>query len=203
MRRIDLTGQTFGRLTVLSMTMVKTARRNVAHCICSCECGGIITTLPHSLKSMATKSCGCLLSEVSASRQTTHNQSNTPTWSVWCAMRRRCDNPRNKSYGLYGGRGITVCERWQDFSNFLADMGERPSRLHSIERQNTNGNYEPGNCVWATKAQQSRNTRRNVVLTHNGKTMVLQDWADFLGVHRCTLERRLRKGWPIHKVLSE
>jgi len=118
-------------------------------------------------------------------------------------MRERCANPRSRSYADYGGRGIGVCERWAKFENFLADMGERPSRAHSLDRfPNADGNYEPGNCRWATPTKQARNRRNNKVLAFGGKSMCIAEWAEVVGINRLTLQRRLRLGWSIESTLT-
>src|SRR5262249_28856887 len=117
-------------------------------------------------------------------------------------IKQRCQNPNNPDYSDYGGRGIAVCARWQSFENFLSDMGPRPSSNHSIDRKNTNGNYEPDNCRWATLHVQSRNKRNNVWIEHNGKRMVLEDWAAETGLPRTTLEQRVWRGWPDDLVVT-
>lgn len=129
-----------------------------------------------------------------------HGMSGTRIYLVWCAMRNRCERPEVKSYPRYGGRGIKVCKRWQKFENFFADMGEPPQGM-SIERKKNDRDYGPGNCVWATKAQQSRNKRNNVMITAEGKTQCLTDWAREKGVSHAAIVYRLRVGWtPEHAV---
>lgn len=121
----------------------------------------------------------------------------SPTYSSWAAMNARCNNPNNTQYGWYGARGIKVCTRWQGehgFENFLADMGERPVG-YSIERRDSNGNYEPSNCYWATLKQQHRNTRRNVIVTYQGKAQCLSAWAEEIGMPRSALAYRHKAGW--------
>lgn len=110
-------------------------------------------------------------------------------------------NPKSASYPNYGGRGIKVCERWMDFDNFLADMGERPEGLE-IDRKDNDGNYEPGNCRWATIKQQCNNTRYNHKITYNGKTLNLVEWASVLGMKKGTLGNRLKRGWSIERALT-
>jgi hypothetical protein len=110
-------------------------------------------------------------------------------------------NPKDKNYKHYGGRGITICERWNSFVLFLADMGERPSG-HTIDRIDNDGNYEPGNCRWATMAEQLRNTRRTVHLTHDGRTMCLEDWSRETGIHRGTIYSRLQLGFTVAEALT-
>jgi len=131
----------------------------------------------------------------------------TPTEAValhliWRFMIIRCQQPRASSFKDYGGRGIKVCERWQNFDNFCADMGVRPSPEMQIDRIDNNGNYEPGNVQWATRAQQSRNRRSNINLTFSGRTMCMKDWAAELGINTPTVQRRLQRGWSVEQVLT-
>lgn len=123
-------------------------------------------------------------------------------YRAWKGMNTRCYNPNRIDYDRYGGRGITVCERWWSFENFLADMGEKPSPRHSIERRNNDGNYEPDNCYWATRREQNINTRRNHPLVLNGRTQLITDWAQELGIHHMTLYRRLESGWSVERTLT-
>lgn len=123
----------------------------------------------------------------------THGMSHSPEFGVWWAMRKRCENPNTEQFDNYGGRGISVCKRWRSFGNFIADMGSRPSCGHSIDRIDVNGNYEPDNCRWATKAEQARNRRNNIYATINGETKVLKDWADKLGIAYTTVRYRMKR----------
>lgn len=129
-------------------------------------------------------------------------RSHLPEHDVWKAMLQRCRNTNNSGYHKYGGRGITVCNRWLTFENFLEDMGLRPSSKHSIERINNDGNYKKSNCRWATTKEQARNTRRNRMFTHDGRTMCITDWANHVGMADTTLLYRLDRGWPIGKALT-
>ena len=118
-------------------------------------------------------------------------------------MRRRCENPKNRAWDNYGGRGIRVCRRWRKFENFFEDMGSRPSPKHSIERVKNHLGYNPKNCVWATKREQNRNTRRNYNITYKGRTMCLTDWAEQLGMSKKTLRDRIvNYGWSIEKAFT-
>lgn len=120
----------------------------------------------------------------------------------WRAMHERCTNPRYRKFGLYGGRGIRVCDRWVSFREFLKDMGRKPSPSHSIDRIDNDGNYEPGNCRWATHKEQIQNSSIVRRLTANGKTMCISDWSKETGLTLATIVHRLRRGWSEEKALS-
>lgn len=124
-----------------------------------------------------------------------HGMYGTPTYNVWALMLKRCRSQGRPDYARYGGRGITVCERWSRFENFLADMGERPAGK-TLDRIDNHGNYEPGNCRWATASEQCRNTRRNNNLTLNGVTRCATEWAELTGLPVSTIKVRKRHGWP-------
>lgn len=117
-------------------------------------------------------------------------------------MRQRCGNPNNAAWRYYGGRGITVCERWQTFANFIADMGRMPTPRHTIERIDVNGHYEPSNCRWATMTEQAQNTRRNHLITLDGVTRTLSEWCALRGIFKQTLRHRLKAGWTIEQALT-
>lgn len=127
--------------------------------------------------------------------------SSSPEYGAWKSMWDRCRNPNVRNYPNYGGRGITVCQRWRDFANFYADIGQRPSPEHSLERNDTNGNYEPGNCRWATKIEQQNNIRSNVNLTFEGRTLSVSAWARELGINRQMLRGRIDSGWGVAEAL--
>lgn len=119
----------------------------------------------------------------------------SPEYAAWAGIKQRCLNKKNRFYKNYGGRGITVCARWlNSFDNFCADMGPRPSPKHSIERVNNDLGYSPENCKWATKFEQTRNTRRNVILEYNGESKCLTDWALSVGIKDATLDCRIKRG---------
>jgi len=122
---------------------------------------------------------------------------------IWHLMRYRCESPKCRFYPRYGGRGIRVCERWKDFSNFVADMGPRPSPKYTLERIDNDGNYEPGNCKWATRREQSLNSTRVHRITFRGETHHIAEWARRIGMNPLSLASRLHKGWSVERALTE
>lgn len=197
-------GDRYGRFTIVEETVriyqSGTTRRQF---ICKCDCGIIRTVLLNNLRSGTTKSCGCLRRGGYPTHGYARRQGKGPTYNTWMRMRNRCRNPHCKDYEYYGGRGISVCERWNSFEAFLEDMGERPSASHSIDRIDHNGNYEPKNCRWATVKEQRRNMRSNILLEYNGETLCISEWADRIGMARGTLSARiLRLGWNAEKALT-
>lgn len=198
MKREDLTGRVFGRLTVIeySHTHKQRSGKQAAVWDCRCECGKNVSVMASNLKRGNTQSCGCLHRQ----QTTRHGKASTRLYRVWCSMLQRCSNPNNSRYADYGARGIKVCERWHDFKNFLADIGERPVGA-SLDRIDNDGNYEPGNVRLATTAEQMRNTRANVVIEWDGRSMLQTDWAKMLGIKDQTLIKRL-KLWPLEKALT-
>lgn len=132
-----------------------------------------------------------------------HGMSRTREYRLWIAMKVRCYNRNCPEFHMYGGRGIAMCDEWRDdFSAFLRDVGPRPGRGYSVDRIDNDGNYEPGNVRWATMRQQSNNTRRNVILTYDGKTLTLAQWARYLGINIETVKQRYHTGRPVDEVLS-
>ena len=163
MDKCDLTGNRFGRLLVLGKRENRNGR---AVWFCACDCGASTIVSENNLKTGRTKSCGCLQADITSQRNFKHGHSRTPLYKVWAGMRARCMVKTCTDYDLYGGRGITVCPEWKDFEAFRRDMGDRPSKRHSIDRIDPNGNYEPSNCRWATPEQQAQNQR----IRHDNKS---------------------------------
>lgn len=169
--RVDMAGQRFGRWLVVRFSHVNTGR--MAYWLCICDCGNERITSGATLRRGQSKSCGCLQREIVAAiareNFTTHGQNPaqgpSPEYLAWINMISRCENPGLPRFPDYGGRGITICSRWRSsFEAFFADMGLRPSPRHSLDRKNNDGNYEPGNCRWATPSEQRNNRRvRNAV----------------------------------------
>jgi hypothetical protein len=200
---IDLTGQRFGRLTVIARAENSETRRG-ARWLCGCECGKTKIIPGNELRRGLIRSCTCLQKEVAGlhARNLTysHGRRKSSIYNIWAAMLQRCMNPNNRGYGNYGGRGIKVCKRWLRFENFLTDMGERPTGM-TLDRRNNNEGYSPANCRWATPLQQGNNSRKNRLLTYLGETRTLQHWADHLGINNSSLITRLAR-WPLEKALS-
>lgn len=190
---INLTGRVFSRLTVMSYVPL-------SRWLCRCECGREKVIEGSKLKRGITRSCGCLRAEAYRG-VIKHGGSNTPEYTSWMAMRDRCKNPNASGYADYGGRGILVCDRWDDFAAFRADMGPRP-KGHSIERDRVHGNYEPGNCRWASVHEQARNTRRTRKFTIGISTHCLKDWADAFEINYFTIRSRLKRGLSISAALG-
>lgn len=202
--KVDLNGMVFGRLTVLSFAghlIEGTKQRKRRLWCCQCECGKTVNVPTSNLTSGNSTSCGCMRFGGKPGNPT-HGQSRTFEHRVWKGMRQRCLNPLNAVYRDYGGRGIRICERWDSFENFLADMGPVPGPKHSIERKDPNGNYEPDNCVWLPKRRQSRNRRDTIRLAFNGETKPLIEWAEHLGLSYKALRARRDRGWTDEQILT-
>ena len=203
--------ETFGRLTTIGPKFTLRPDKRRWFQVCVCECGTYFVARCDSVVSGRIASCGCLQKEtasIQGKRNTKHGKRHLPEYYIWQSMTQRCSNPNIESYHCYGGRGIRVCGRWlesdgQGFLNFLSDMGERPSKDLSIDRHpNPDGNYEPGNCRWATDKEQCRNRRSNTLWTHNGKTQCIAAWAEEVGISQFILSKRLRRGWSVEKALQ-
>lgn len=190
-------GERFGRLTVIRKAEPINYKRRF---LCVCDCGTEKVCLSFLLLSGRTRSCGCLHKETAAKLNRAHGEATkkeTPEYRAWKGMRTRCNNPKFIQAKNYGGRGIMVCERWDDYAAFLSDMGRRPSTRHSLDRIDVNKGYSPDNCRWATKEQQANNTRRSVIVVIRGREMTLAQAARFLGLPYGTVRQRYRSGRPL------
>ena len=197
-------GQKFGQL-VVRQTGGKNYRGRVMW-LCRCDCGNAKEVLPYNLLSGNTKSCGCLMREVHLVLHRTHGATARGSgarglYNRWQAMLTRCRNPNVSNYKNYGGRGISVCDRWMQFENFYADMGDPPDGA-SLDRIDNQGNYEPQNCRWSDRKEQNRNRRISHVIVHDGISLPISAWAEKLGVTRGLIRDRLRLGWSVERALT-
>lgn len=194
---INITGQKFGRLIVIEFSHIHITKsgQHVTYWKCECECGNMKELSKSNLISGNSKSCGCLYEET----KDRHGYANHDLYRVWISMIDRCFNPKCHSWDNYGGRGISVCERWKNIENFIIDMGVRPEG-YSIDRINNDGNYSPDNCKWSSASEQANNRRVNVI-EHNGKSQTMRQWASELKINYTTLLYRLHN-WTIDKALS-
>lgn len=205
-KMIDLTGGKFGRLTVLCRA--ENNRYGQAMWLCACDCGKETIVKGNSLRTGGVKSCGCLSAETSLIRNTKHGLSRRNAkldriYSIHSNMLQRCENPENKSYKNYGGRGIRVCDEWHDvsaFYNWAMANGYRPDL--TIERIDNDGNYEPDNCRWATIKEQQNNRSNNHFLEFNGESHTISEWSEIVGIPRPVIDARLGRGWKTEKVLT-
>lgn len=199
----DKSGERHGRFVVLGIShRVPTKSGGVrAFWKCLCDCGTEFVVRGDGMGTNA-RSCGCLHRETAAQLQFKHGGTGTPEYSAWCDMKKRCLNQTDESFKDYGARGIKICSRWIDsFENFLADMGSRPSKTHSLDRIDNNGNYEPGNCKWSTDVQQIRNRRCTQRLECNGENYTIAEWSEKSGLDYDTIKCRIKSGWnPIDAV---
>lgn len=210
--REDLVGKTFARLTVLScLGRRNDGRKNKVYWLCRCQCGSEKEVAEGLLIRGGCRSCGCLQREaasrtgsVTGRKNATHGMCESTEYVCWKSMVGRCTCETAPAYRNYGARGITVCERWLDFAAFYEDMGPRPSPKHTLDRfPNAKGNYEPGNCRWATPKEQLRNRPSYVrMLTINGETACVSEWAERSGVSVSLLFSRINNGWSPDKAIS-
>src|SRR5215469_1511097 len=197
-RRVkDLTGQMFGNWLVLAWA----GRYNQSSLwLCRCHCGRFAVVGRESLKYGRSKGCNLCYHK---RRHLQASVAHRAEYKVWYNMKNRCLNPKRVDYHRYGGRGIGICSRWiNSFEAFLQDMGPRPSRSHSIDRIDNDRGYEKDNCRWATRKEQSCNRRSTRLITHNGQTLCLKDWAALSRISRATLRSRLAAGWSFADAIS-
>ncbi len=194
----DLAGRRFGRFIVLARAGSNGERKAMWRCICIC--GNERLICGRSLLTGNSNSCGCLRSEVLKRIKKTHGLTRSATYRTWGAMLQRCGNPKNPYYHVYGARGIAVCDRWKSFISFFRDMGERPNGL-TLDRIDTEGNYEPSNCRWATVREQANNMRKNVFIEAFGERLTISQWARKSGQFESGIRYRLRSGWSPERAV--
>ena len=195
----DITGQKFNKLTVIEYAGRRESNRN-SRWLCLCECGNTVTVDGSTLRLLRQKSCGCARKKRFMPK--IHGLCASSEYSSWKGMHTRCYNKTNHKYPIYGGRGITVCPEWHDAKAFLDDMGKKPTKHHSINRKDNDGNYTPENCEWATPKEQANNKRTNRIIKHNGLSMTVSQWADHLNISFVALRMRLHRGWGITKSFN-
>ena len=194
-KSIDLTGKTFGRLTVVELN--HQGERYVKYYRCVCKCGKSVVVMGSSLTFGRTQSCGCLHSENAKARMFRHGGSGTREYSIWAGIKSRCSPD-----GPYGLHGIKMCAEWADsFGAFLAHIGPSPSPLHSVDRIKNELGYQPGNVRWATDAEQSKNKTSNRLIVKDGVTRNLTEWAEVLGINPATIYARINAGWAEDRLL--
>lgn len=201
MRKLDLTGQRFGRLVVIK----EAGRSSDGHVrwLCKCDCGNYTSTpSTKTLRNGTCRSCGCI--ERERPNKQTHGKSNTKLFAVWNAMKQRCYNPNNRSYKNYGGRGITVCQEWkEDFQTFYDwAIANGYKKGLEIDRIDVNGNYEPDNCRWTTSKKNNNNRRNNVKIKIGREEHTVAEWSEITGIPRSTILERFRSGKPLEEILK-
>jgi hypothetical protein len=191
-------GERYGKLVITKEVKSKTyiARDGKRHLLrrflCKCDCGNEKIAFLKYLRNRSTTTCGCWEK---------HGMTDSRVYHIWSSAIQRCSNPKNKRYSRYGGRGIKVCKRWLKFENFYKDMGDKPDGK-SLERINNNKGYSPSNCRWATIKEQQNNMHSNRNITYKGITKTLSQWAEFKGINKSTLAKRISRGWSIKRALK-
>lgn len=202
-RLIDLTGQRFGRLTAIERDRTTKSRKPAWNC--RCDCGNEITVYGVYLRNGSTKSCGCLSIDLLKERSKTHGMSKSRLYGIWAGIKSRCKNPQRKKFPDYGGRGIKVCEEWDNsfeaFRDWAIANGYRDDL--TIDRKDNDGDYDPSNCRWITTKQQSNNRRSNINITHRGETHNLTEWSSITGIPMGTIRRRIERGWSPEEALKK
>ena len=194
----DLTGQKFGKLTVIKRA--ENNKHGLPRWECRCDCGNTTLVSGQHLREGRAKSCGCLKKEALAK----HKLSNSRLYRIWANMKTRCENPNRKDYKRYGQRGVIVCEEWHDFPTFYewAISNGYKDGL-TLDRIDSNGNYEPSNCRWATAKEQCNNRTNNHTITYNGETKTIAQWAEERNINHDTLYSRInRMNWDIGRALE-
>lgn len=207
----DFIGRRFGRLVVVSFLGSRPhphakyrAKSKARFWECLCDCGQIVEHHTSALNSGNVRSCGCLRRDQRyISKNKKHGMTNIPEHNVWSQMLMRCHNTDHHAYELYGGRGILVCEQWQNsFATFIADMGRRPSPKHTLDRIDNNLGYSPENCRWATWREQSQNKRTNQFLTFQGQTLCIAEWERRLGFSSGLIRYRQKRGFSLENIMT-
>lgn len=197
-QKVELVGHRFGKLLVISKSPEKGKNGEVLW-DCLCDCGNSRLAIAGNLRCGTATSCGC----ESYTTRKKHGMTKTTTFKSWDSMKQRCLNENAPDYPRYGGRGITICNRWlESFNNFISDLGERPEGT-SLDRIDVNGNYEPSNCRWATRSEQQRNKSNTIYLEWRGEKKSIPEWADITGITRKIITERIKAKWFIEDALTK
>lgn len=192
-------GKRFGKLTVCSPSRPSGTARNASVVDCRCDCGDVRPYFIGNLPKMKEPMCP----ECKPAHRPSKGQWRHPLYNIWKGIIQRCENPNHTHYADYGGRGIAICQRWRDdFEAFVADMGERPSPGHTVDRIDGARGYEPGNVRWATQLVQMRNTRRTRMIEWQGRDISMSEAAEIAGISKELFHWRLKREWPIDKIMS-
>lgn len=210
MKIVDISGKKFGRLTVVSKVG---SNGHSTLWLCKCECGKMKEVTLSHLRQGCVMSCGCLTKEIASERgykskigerSRKHGDNKTKLYNVWAGMKRRCQNSNTLHYNDYGGRGITVCDEWQEyipFKEWAIATGYKEGL--SIERKDVNGNYEPNNCYWIPLKMQGKNRRNTIYIQYNDKDYTIEEIAEITGLKRRTIKGRFERGWSAERIFSE
>ena len=194
----DLRNMRFGKLLVLEP--IKKSYETKYHWLCVCDCGKEKIIMSSNLIRGISTTCGC--GKIKIGEVTTkHGMTNTRMFKIWSGIRKRCTNQKCESYKHYGGRGIKISEKWNNFIDFYNDMKEGYADDLSLDRIDHNGNYEPGNCRWATSKTQNRNRRNNNVITFNNESKTLAEWSELSGNNYTVINYRIKKGWDTERAI--
>lgn len=199
----NITGHRFGQLLVLGPIG---RQRDCIVWLCNCDCGSLVGANGRLLRSGKTRSCGCLQKRIAADRMTIHGMYGSKNYVIWISIIKRCTNPNSQSFADYGGRGISIHDKWRHdfmaFQDYVAGLPNHGESGYTLDRIDNDGSYVPGNIKWSTRKEQCRNTRRNIVLTHNGKTQCVAAWAEELRISASTIHHRLYAGWDVERALT-
>ncbi len=195
-------GMVFGRLTVL-LSYTSTSKTKKSSHLCLCSCGSISEHDGADLRRGDAKSCGCLFKEGRHLLNTTHGKSHSPVWLTWVNMRARCFKPGNRNYHNYGGRDITICDKWMTFEGFYEDMGDKPFPKAQLDRIDVDGDYHKDNCRWVSNKQNANNKRNNRYIIYLGLTATLSQWCDAIGISGSMVRSRYYQGWGIEDMFTK